>query len=125
MAERERGQATVEFVLAVPVLAFTLALCVQVVGVLLDDLALTQWSREVAREASLADSGVEVGRPPHPNRLEGKESWVDVRVERVTGGEMVVTTATCHESIDLPLTGFVLYERTLRASSIMWVERSE
>jgi Flp pilus assembly pilin Flp len=120
----ERGQATVEFALVLPLVAVVLTIGVEVVGVGLDHLALTQWTREVARSSAIASSTFPELSVARPQRLRDADVHVDVDHVATGVGEVVNVTATLSESIDLPFPRASLFRHELRANASMWVEHS-
>lgn len=121
---RERGQATVELALLLPVVV-VLLLAVLQVGLLGRDLLLvTHASREAARAAAVD------GDPGAPRRAAIASSGLDPdRLEvhvrgRHTAGTRVRVEVTYRAPTAVPLIGALLGDRTLRTTVTMRVEGS-
>jgi hypothetical protein len=115
----DRGQATVELALALPVIGILGLLLVEGALVARDQLAVVHAAREAVRAASvdpdpaaaaeaarlvLPGAAVELGRRPPP-------------------GRPVVVTVTYTSPTDLPLVGPLLPDPRLSARAVMRVER--
>ena len=112
----DRGQATVEFALLLPVLVLAAVAILQVALVVRDYVAVVHAAREGARAASvdgdpraavqrvLHDASVHVG----PRPAVGEPIEVDVEFRSVT---------------DLPLVGPLFPDPVLRSHAVMRVER--
>jgi len=121
---RERGQATVELVLALPVLALLLLVIVQVGLVARDELLLTHAAREAAREAAVAADpdaarrGALAGAGLDPGRLEVSVAG------RSGSGSRVTVRLTYRSATDVPLVGALVGDVRLVARVTMRVEAS-
>jgi hypothetical protein len=115
-ASRERGQATVEFALVLPVLVFAAVAILQVALVVRDYVAVVHAAREAARAASVdADAssaahrvlpGARVALGPRPDV--GEPIAVDIEFTSVT---------------DLPLVGALFPDPVLHHRATMRVEK--
>lgn len=119
---REGGQASVELVLALPVLALLLLVVVQVGLVVRDQVLLVHAAREAAREAAVAPDadaarrGALAGARLDPDRL-------TVRTEgRGGSGSRVTARLTYRSPTDVPLVGALVGDVHLSASATMRVE---
>jgi Flp pilus assembly protein TadG len=116
---RERGQATVEFALLLPVLALALLAVIQVALVVRDHVAVVHAAREAARAASVdPDPGraVSAARRTLPG--------ADVRVgARPAVGEQITVEVSYTSHTDLPLVGVLFPDPTLHSSVVMRVEK--
>lgn len=116
---RERGQATVELALVLPLVVFALLAILQVGLVVRDQVAVVHAAREAARAASV---------DPDPARAAGaarrvlERADVDVGV-RPKVGEPITVEVSYHERTDLPLVGPLFPDFDLHARAVMRVER--
>lgn len=117
----DRGQASVELALCLPVVAVLLLLVVQAGLLVADQVAVVQAAREGARRASVdpdpeAARGAAIGGRVAPDRT-------TVTVERVAGApELVRVTVGHRAATDVPIVGRLLPEIDLEASAEMAVE---
>jgi hypothetical protein len=115
----ERGQASVELALVLPLLALFLLALVQTALVARDAVLVQDAARAAAREAAV-DSGIGRVRDAARRTLAG----VEVEVLRTGGiGEPVEVRASYHEHTDLPLVGPLFPDITLTARATMRAER--
>ncbi len=118
MTRGERGQATVEFALVLPVLVLIVMLIVQVALVVRAQLLVHEAAREAARVASVE---------PEPTPAGAAATRVvpgaDVRVTRGAVGEPVRAAVTLRYATDVALVGALVPDITLRATAIMRAER--
>lgn len=115
----ERGQATVEFALCLPIILAVLLGLVQAGVVVRDQVRLTHAAREAAREAAV-DDRPDAGRQAALARsgLDKGRLRVEVRGQRKGSRKVMVELAyTVHT--DVPLVGLMVPEIELRASSAM------
>jgi Flp pilus assembly protein TadG len=115
----ERGQASVELALVLPVLILFLLGFVQTALVARDQVLLQDAARAAAREAS-------VGADPDRIRDAARRSLagVTVDVQRTGGvGDPVVVVARYHDRTDLPIVGRLFPDLDLTARATMRVER--
>jgi hypothetical protein len=118
----ERGQATVELVLVLPVVAVLALALVQVGLVVRAQVLVTHASREGARAAAVDDApdaarrAIEAGAPLDPARLE-----VDVR-GRGGPGSRVAVAVRYRFATDVPLVGLLIRDPVLSADATMRVE---
>jgi len=119
---RERGQTSVELVLALPVLALLLLLIVQVGLVVRDQVLLVHAAREAAREAAVASDrnaarrGALAGARLEPGRL-------TVETEGRKGpGSRVTVRLSYRSPTEVPLVGALLGDVHLSATATMRVE---
>ena len=108
-----RGQATVELALALPLITVVLLALVQFVIVVRDQLALDVAARVAARAASIggpdaARSAAESSIALHPVTVEVSET-----------GEDVVVTVRYRSVTEVPLVGALIGDPDLRASVTM------
>jgi len=116
----DRGQATVELALAVPVLLVGLLLVVQAGLVVAEHVATVHAAREAARAVAVdgrrgvaADAVADVGR-------DGCRTAVD-RPAQV--GAILSVTVTCAVATDVPFVGPLLPDIDVRSQAAMRVER--
>lgn len=115
----DRGQATVELALVLPVLVLFLLALVQTALVARDEVLLQDAARAAVREASVGAAPARV-RDAARRTLSG----VDVQVHRSGGiGDPVEVSVRYREKTDLPLIGPLFPDITLRARAVMRAER--
>jgi Flp pilus assembly protein TadG len=119
---RERGQASVELALALPVLALLLLLIVQVGLVVRDQVLLVHAAREAAREAAVAADrgaarrGALAGARLQPGRLTAAAEG------RGGPGSRVTVRLEYRSPTDVPLVGALVGDVRLSAAATMRVE---
>jgi TadE-like protein len=115
----ERGQATVEFALLLPLIVFAALAVIQVALVVRDQMAVVHAAREAARAASVEpDPGyaVAVARRTAPD--------AEVRVgARPEVGEPISVEVSLRSVTSVPLVGALFPDPVLRARAEMRVER--
>ncbi|MEX0665040.1 MAG: TadE family type IV pilus minor pilin [Acidimicrobiia bacterium] len=116
---RERGQATVEFALVLPILVLALLAVLQVALVVRDHIAVVHAAREAARAASV---------DPDPSRAvrAARRTLPGARVHvgrRGRVGEPITVVVTYRSSTELPLVGPLFPDPTLRSRVVMRVEK--
>jgi hypothetical protein len=116
---RERGQATVEFALVLPVLVLALLAVIQVALVVRDRVAVVHAAREAARAASV---------DPDPNRAVRAARrtlpGADVRVgQRPRVGEPIAVVVVYRSTTDVPLVGALFPDPVMRSRVVMRVEK--
>lgn len=115
----ERGQATVEFALLLPLALAVLLAIVQAGLIVRDQIAVVHAAREAARAAAV---------DPNPKRAEAAARQVvggadvDVR-RRGSVGEPVVVRVRYRSITDLPMVGPLIPDPVLEAEATMRVER--
>jgi TadE-like protein len=115
----ERGQATVELALVLPLIFALLVLVFQVALVARDEILVVHVARDAAREATVTRDPGRVSAVAVRN-LPG----ATVRVVRRGGvGERVEVAVTYVSHTNLPLIGALLPDVTLHSDSVMRVER--
>lgn len=117
--DRDRGQATVEFALILPVLVLAVLAVIQVALVVRDHVALVHAAREAARAASVDPDPSRAVRAAHRTLPQSK---VDVGA-RPRVGEPITVTVTYTSHTDLPLVGPLFPDPTLTSSVSMRVEK--
>ena len=118
-AAGERGQASVELALVLPVLILFLLGLVQTALVARDQVLLQDAARAAAREAS-------VGADPSRVRDAARRSLagVTIDVQRQGGvGDPVVVVARYHDRTDVPFVGGLFPDVDLTARATMRAER--
>jgi hypothetical protein len=117
-ARSDRGQATVELALVLPLVFGLLVLVFQIALVARDEVLVVHAARDAAREATVTHDATRVvsaGRRNLPGAM--------VRiVRRGRVGEPVEVTITYVSRTDLPLIGALLPDLTLHERSVMRVE---
>ena len=116
--ERDRGQATVELALCLPMLCLLLLGVVQVAVVVRDQLAVQLAAREAARAAAVAaDPGGAGGAS-----AVAAVSLRPLEVAVVSNGTAVTATVRFVDHTDVPLIGALLADITVSASATMQLE---
>lgn len=116
---RERGQATVEFALVLPIVVLALLAVLQVAVVVRDQVTVVHAAREAARAASVDP---DPGRAVRAAQRVLPGSSVDVG-GRPAIGEPITVSVSFTSHTDLPLVGALFPDPSLRAEVSMRVER--
>jgi hypothetical protein len=117
-ARPERGQATVEFALLLPLVFALFVLGFQIALVGRDELLVVHAARDAAREAAVSPDLTRI-RAAAARTLPGASVRV---VHRGRVGEPVEVEVRVVSRTDLPLVGALLPDLTLHASAVMRVE---
>jgi hypothetical protein len=115
----ERGQATVEFALLIPLIVFAALAVIQVALVVRDQLAVVHAAREAAREASVEPDPGSAVSAAH-RTLPGADVKVGARPDI---GEPIGVDVEYVSVTDVPLVGALFPDPTLSAYAEMRVER--
>jgi Flp pilus assembly protein TadG len=119
---RERGQATVEAALVLPLVMLLLLSVVQVGLLVRAEVLVTHAAREAARAAAVdADPDAPVKAAIAATTLDASRMQVDVQ-GRDGPGSRVRVEITYTAPTDVPLVGGLLGDVTLHASATMRVE---
>lgn len=114
----DRGQATVEFALTIPVLVIALLGAIQVFVILVDRIHLVHVTRDAARAASVGDDPRSAAEMVIDRSFPDREISLTVSTsDDVVTVEMVVSNPT-----DVPIIGRFLPEVELRESLSMLAE---
>ncbi|MGC4243505.1 MAG: TadE/TadG family type IV pilus assembly protein [Herbaspirillum sp.] len=114
----DRGQATVELALGLPLVCLVLLGVVQLAVVVRDQLAVQLAAREAARAAAVsADAG---GAGAAAGRAAVRLAPLDVQV--AVSGNSVTATAVYVEHTDVPLIGLLLPDVRVTATATMRLE---
>ena len=119
-ARRERGQATVEFALVLPLVFALLLLLVQISLVGRDELLVVHAARDAVREATLTANSADVARAAQ-RTLPGSVARI---VRRGAVGDIVEVQVSYVSRTSLPLIGALLHDITVHGASVMRVERA-
>lgn len=117
---RDRGQATVELALGLPVLLIALLLIVQAGLVVADHVAAVHAAREAARAVAVD------GRPGAATAAMADTGASECRASVARPAEVGATLrveVTCPSRTDVALVGPLLPDATVQASASMRVER--
>lgn len=112
---RDRGQAAIEFALALPLVVLVVLGVVQLVVVVRDQLAVEVASREAARAAAVAAA-------PAPAATAAARRAITLHpldVGTVMHGSAVTVTVTAVSATDVALIGAVMPDVTVSASVTM------
>ena len=114
---RDRGQATVELALALPVVAVALLLVVQVGLVVRAQILTVQAARDAARAAA-------VGEPQAPSLPAGLDpARLAVATTSEPAAGRVRVSVRYRQATDVPLVGAALPDVTVTATATMRLER--
>lgn len=116
---RERGQATVEFALILPMVVFLLLAILQTALVVRDYVGVVHAAREAVRAVS-------VDRDPASAGVAAHRVLRDARVEvgsRPTVGGPIQVEVRYVSHTDLPLVGLLFPDPELHATAVMRTER--
>lgn len=114
----DRGQATVELALCLPLVCLLLLTVAQIAIVVRDQLAVQLAARDAARAAAVSADPARAARAAAG--AVGVVDGLDVSVR--TSGGTVTATVTRAERTDVPLIGLLVPDLTLRASATMVIE---
>ena len=116
---RERGQATVEFALLLPLVVMAALAVVQVALIVRDHVGTVHAAREAARAASVDPDPARATRAAR-HVLAGARVRVGPRPEV---GEQISVEVSYVSKTNLPLVGALFPDPRLRATVVMRVER--
>ena len=116
---RERGQATVEFALILPMVVFLLLAILQTALIVRDYVGVVHAAREAARAASV-DRDPDAATTAARRVLRGAN--VDVGSRPAIGGPIRVEVRYVSHT-DLPLVGLLFPDPVLHATAVMRTER--
>lgn len=111
---RDRGQAAVEFAIALPLVVLAILVVLQVAVVVSDQFAVELAAREAARAAAVS------GDPSVSAR--GAVSDPRIGLTTVVGANTVTVTATRSVSIAVPIIGSFVDGTTVEATTTMQLE---
>ena len=119
----DRGQATVELALVLPLVAVLVLVVLQAGLVVRDHLLVEHAAREAARAASVADAD----RSTAASRAAARAADLDVDRLRVSstvtdGGERVAVHVVYQSVTEVPLVGLLLPDVALSGDAVMRVE---
>jgi Flp pilus assembly protein TadG len=105
MRRPDRGQATVELALILPIVAITLLVVLQLMSVIRDDVALVEAARAAARRAMVEPDEASVrAAAATGTRLDPSRLSVSLSGDRSTGGQVTVVV-TYRAPTDVPIVG--------------------
>lgn len=118
---RDRGQATVELALCLPVVLLVLLGVVQVAVVVRDELLVQHAAREAARAASVA-AAVGPAASTAAGRVLTGARLAAVGVDAAVAGDVVRVQVSALTRTDVPLIGGLLGDVAHRATAVMTLE---
>ena len=119
----DRGQATVELALVLPLVALLLLLVVQAGLVVRDRVLVTHAAREAARAAAVAEGDRGAAARKAATRAGALDpDRLGVVTAPADGRERVSVTVTYRSSTDVPLVGLLVPDVDLTAEATMRVE---
>lgn len=120
--DRQRGQATVELALVLPLVVMLLLAVVQVALVARDAILVVHAAREAVREAAVnAASGAARTAAEAGSGLTGPRLVVEVNKREAPGGQVEVGVRY-RAPTDVPLVGALVPDVTLSSRAVMRVE---
>jgi hypothetical protein len=122
-ASRERGQATVELALCLPLVALLLAAVVEIAMVAADQARLNHAAREAARIAVVDDNESEIRAAAERSGLDGIELTTTPRPELRRQGEPLSVSLAYSPPARTPIVGHLIQRITLRAEATMRIEQ--
>ncbi len=121
ISAHERGQATAELALVLPVVALLVLLVAQVAVTVTHQLLVIHAAREGARAAAIDDRQRDRAAQ-RAVRVAASLPADRTRVETRTTGGLVEVTVTYRAPTDVPVIGRLLGDITLRSTAVMRVE---
>jgi hypothetical protein len=118
----ERGQATVELALCLPLVALLLATVVEVAMVAADQARLLHAAREAARIAVVDDDAAEIRAAAEQSGLEGVELIVSPEPNMRRQGDPLTVRLSYKPPARTPIVGVLFRRLTLRAEATMRIE---
>jgi TadE-like protein len=122
-ARGERGQATVELALCLPLVALLLAAVVEIAMVAADQARLMHAAREAARIAVVDDDAAEIRAAAEGSGLEGIELTVTPRRDLRRQGDPLTVLLKYEPPARTPIIGVLIQRITLRAEATMRIEQ--
>ena len=122
-ASDERGQATVELALCLPLVALLLATVVEVAMVAADQARLLHAAREAARVAIVDDDVAEIRAAAESSGLEGIKLAVTPRPDMRRQGDPLTVRLSYEPPARTPIVGILFRRLRLRAEAIMRIEQ--
>ena len=119
----DRGQATVELALCLPVLAVLLAMLVEAGGLATDHIRLWHVAREAARVAVVEPNEAEARAAAARVGLGDVEMQIDPAIDGRVRGEPLTVTVSYRPRGRVPLIGELFRSITLTAAATMRIER--
>jgi hypothetical protein len=119
----ERGQATVELALCLPLVALLLAAVVEIAMVAADQARLLHAAREAARVAVVDDDAAEIRAAAEGSGLEGIELTVTPRPDLRRQGDPLTVHLRYKPPGRTPIVGILIQRITLRAQATMRIEQ--
>jgi Flp pilus assembly protein TadG len=120
----DRGQATVELALVLPLVAALLLVLLQVGLVVRDRVLVTHAAREAARAAAVADHDRSIAAERGAVRSSDLTAeHLHVTTSPVDGGDAVEVHVVYRSTTEVPLVGLLVPDLDLEADATMRVER--
>lgn len=118
----DRGQATVELALCLPIVALLLGCVVAVGGVVSDQARVWHAAREAARVAAVDPDIAEIRLAATRSGLEGVRVEVSPPEHERVVGEPATVTALYSPRVSVPLIGLLFARTEIRATAAMAIE---
>lgn len=122
-ASDERGQATVELALCLPLVALLLAAVVEIAMVAADQARLLHAAREAARVAVVDDNAAEIQAAAENSGLKGVELAVSPKPDLRRQGDPLTIRLSYKPPARTPIVGILIQGITLRAQATMRIEQ--
>jgi hypothetical protein len=119
----EQGQATVELVLCLPILALVLAVLIEVGLLIGDQIRLWHAARETARVAVVDSDPNEIRAAAEHGGLGPLDIGIEPKFADRSTGEPLTVTLTYSSPGHLPLLGALISGRDMTASATMRIEQ--
>ncbi|MEI7507100.1 MAG: TadE family protein [Actinomycetes bacterium] len=116
-SERDRGQATVEFVLTLPLVMLAVLLIAQFLVIVVTQVQVVNATRNAVRSAAVSQSPSETARTVAQFSF-GR----DINIETKVGEKWVTVTSTYELATDLPMVGRFVPDLTLTSHFSMLLE---
>lgn len=123
MPRSDRGQATIELALCLPVVALLIAMLVEAGGLATDHIRLWHAAREAARVAVVEPDGSEAQAAAAGVGLDDVEMTIEPGVDGRVRGEPLTVTVSYRPRGRVPLIGELFRSMTLTAAATMRIER--
>ena len=122
-ASDERGQATVELALCLPLIALLLATVVEVTMIAADQTRLLHAAREAARIAVVDDEAGKIRAAAANGGLKGVELAVTPKPDMRRQGDPLTVRLSYKPPARTPIVGILFRGITLRAEATMRIEQ--
>lgn len=123
MRSKERGQATVELALCLPLVALLLGLVVEIGSIVADQARLWHAAREAARVSAVDASVERVEAAAHAGGLDSVEVEIEPDERFRVMGQPTTVTLRYEPQARVPILGRLVPRRALNADATMRIEQ--